>query len=358
MSHRSPSRRIATAPRLVVVLGEAARLREVGNKAYNLDRIQQLGLRVPPAFFVTNLAFRRFLGEARLGEKIQHCSRNLESAGPDKLRAVARKIQRLIMASPLPGEIGEALRAMRKGLLPDTTLIVRSSALGEDTATASFAGQLDSVPNIGSDPELEAALLQCWASLWSERSQSYQLTFGRRLNGMGVVVQRLVPSEISGVLFTLPPVGLGLGRDDLIVEYCQGHGQALVSGRIAPGRFAVSRADHQWKELEVPGAPVARRALLFNRQLMGYLAHSAIKLEELFGAAQDIEWTIDSVGRLFFLQSRPITTGDSRYRSSTVSRLPEKRPPMVDWSNANICENYPGAVSPLLYSIASAGYPG
>ena len=357
MINQATSSRISTAPRLVSVLGEAVPLREVGNKAYNLNRIQELGLRVPPAFFVTNLAFQRFLGEARLGEKIQHCSRNLESGPPDRLRVAARKIQRLVTASPLPGEIDEALRAMRKGLLPDTTLIVRSSALGEDSTTASFAGQLDSVPNIGSDLELEAALLQCWASLWSERSLSYQLTFGRRLNGMDVVVQRLVTSEISGVLFTLPPTGLGVGRDDLIVEYCQGHGQALVSGQTAPGRLAISRIGYQWQELEVPATPVAERSLLFNRELIGHLARSAIKLEELFGAAQDIEWTMDSVGRLFFLQSRPITTpGDSRRRPSTVPGLPEKRPRIFHWSNVNLCENYPGAVSPFLYSIASAGY--
>ena len=311
----------------------------------------------PPVFFITDLAFQKFLGEARLGEKIQHCSRNLESGGPDKLRVAARKIQRLIQTSPLPAEIGEAMRIMRKSLLPDRTLIVRSSALGEDSTTASFAGQLDSVPNIRSEAELEAALLQCWASLWSERSLSYQLTFGRRLKGMGVVVQRLVPSEISGVLFTLPPVGLGLGRDDLIVEYCQGHGQALVSGQTAPGRLAISRTDYRWQELEFPETPVAGRTLLFNRELVGHLAQSAVKLEERFGAAQDIEWTMDSVGRFFFLQSRPITTpGDSRQRPRTVPRLPEKRPPMVRWSKANLCENFPGAVSPLLYSIASTGY--
>ncbi len=358
MSNQAIFSRLSTASRLVSVLGETVPLREVGNKAYNLNRIQALGLSVPPAFFVTNLAFQRFLGEARLGEKIRHCTRNLEAGAPDRLRRAARKIQRLITTSPLPGEIGEAIRAMRKGHLPGATLIVRSSALGEDSTTASFAGQLDSVSDIGSDPELEAALLQCWASLWSQRSLSYQLTSGRRLNGLGVVVQRLVPSQISGVLFTLPPVGLeAVGRDDLIVEYCQGHGQSLVSGRITPGRLAISRTDYQWRELEVPATPVAAPTLLFDRELVRQLARSAIELEELFGAAQDIEWTIDSGGRLFFLQSRPITTpGHSRQRPGTVVKLREKRAPMVQWSNANLCENYPKAVSPLLYSIAATGY--
>src|SRR5207249_522443 len=99
--------------------------------------------------------------------------------------------------------------------------------------------------------ELERALLACWASYWSARALSYQLTRGLRLDGMGVVVQRQVPSRLSGVLFTETP-GRG-GRDGrLVAEYCFGHGDVLVSGRLNPGRFTVSRADLRWEHEAAP----------------------------------------------------------------------------------------------------------
>ena len=113
-------------------------------------------------------------------------------------------------------------------------LIVRSSAVGEDSGNASFAGQLDSIAGVSGARLVRRALLDVWASRWSARSLTYQLARGASLDGMGVIVQRQVASVLSGVLFTVAPDHDG----EMLVEYCGGSGEALVSGRVNPGRVS------------------------------------------------------------------------------------------------------------------------
>src|SRR5262249_48994424 len=154
------------------------------------------------------------------------------------------------------------------------------------------------------------------------------------LTGMGVIVQRQVQAALSGVLFTVSPGN----PDEMLLEYCAGMGEALVSGEINPGRVTIPRSGGGWREVAAPDdpAPAASTLLLHDIQIAN-LTRLALDIERTFGAPQDIEWTIDSDGRIWIVQSRPITT-----RASAKVR----------WSNANISENFPQPVSPLLYSIA------
>lgn len=215
------------------------------------------------------------------------------------------------------------------------TSVVRSSAVGEDSACASFAGQLDSVLNVRGAAALRHALLDVWASLTSPRVLTYQRARGITLEGMGVIIQRQIASSISGVLFTTSP------RDsrEMLIEYCRGTGDALVSGRENPARVVIDRRTLQ-------SITVARiegdRASLTDAQI-STLARHALAIERAFGAPQDIEWTFDDEGELWIVQSRPITA-----QAAESAR--------VIWSNANVNENFPAPISPLLYSIARTGY--
>jgi pyruvate,water dikinase len=325
-------------------LAEATDAARVGGKAHNLARMLALGLAVPPGFVVTTRAFQAFLDAGRLADPIAGFLHGLDARDHPRVQAAARAIRALTLAAPVPDPVRAEVRRAREALLPGARLAVRSSAVGEDAAGASFAGQLDSCLDVASAEELDRALRTCWASYWSERSLSYQLSRQRRLDGMGVVVQAMVPAAVAGVLFTESPDPSPGGRDQLLGEYCLGLGDQLVAGRVTPGRFTIARADLRATVVTAPEQPPAAPGAgsPLDRAHLTALGRTGLRLEQALGGPQDVEWAIDGGGRLFFLQSRPITTAAG--------------PPGVRWSNANVNENFPAPISPLLYSIATAGY--
>jgi rifampicin phosphotransferase len=233
---------------------------------------------------------------------------------------------------------------LRRSLPAQERLIIRSSAIGEDGVGASFAGQLDSIANVQTNSEIEHALMECWASYWNERVLFYQRARNVRLLGMGVVIQLQVASRLSGVLFTRPP-GHQAADDQMLLEYCGGFGGALVSGQINPGRVRIWKSDCRYSVDRAPeqSEEQLEERLLFNDKQIAGLVRTAARLEAHFEAPQDIEWTIDSDGGLFFVQSRPITVA-----AATA--------PGILWSNANVTENFPDPITPFLYSIAAEGY--
>jgi pyruvate,water dikinase len=234
-------------------------------------------------------------------------------------------------------------------LLP-ATLIVRSSAIGEDSADASFAGQLESIADVTSPDLLRAAVARVSASRGSERVRAYQAARGKVLAGMGVIVQRQVPAALSGVLFTVSPTAPA----EMLLEYCGGMGEALVSGAVNPGRVSIHRTAKEgrypWKHIAAPDDPAPAEYLLLTDSQISTLARLALDIEAVFGSPQDIEWTIDAAGKLWIVQSRPITTAPD------LKTHGPKDPRTQVWSNANVNENFPQPISPLLYSIARQGY--
>src|SRR5262249_40070291 len=150
-------------------------------------------------------------------------------------------IRAAITQAPLPEYLLDRLATAVAEELPGKTLIVRSSAVGEDSDRAAFAGILDSILHVQTADALPGALRCCWASCWSERALFYGLSRGIELRGMGVLIQEQVAARLSGVLFTQSPDAAATGGDVMVVEYGPGLGDALVSGRINPGRAVISR---------------------------------------------------------------------------------------------------------------------
>lgn len=318
--------------------------RVVGGKAYNLGRMMSAGVPVPPGFVVKNAAFQAFLDHNDLRPRCDA----IHDVERDAIPEAAAALRAAILKGRLAEEIGAQLLIQRAVLAADAQLAVRSSAVGEDSAEASFAGQLDSMLGVSGPEHLERALLACWASYFSDRALSYQAQRGVRLDGMGVVVQELVRSRLSGVLFTVDPGGNG----SLLGEFCYGLGDELVSGRLTPGSFRISRTDRAWtKQADPEQKGPADDSCLFNDEKMGAMASWALDLESRFGAPQDIEWTVDQGGNLYFVQARPITAVNGAPKPP-VPRAGQS----VLFSNANVNENFPGPISPLLYSVAARGY--
>jgi phosphohistidine swiveling domain-containing protein len=328
---------------LVISLSEALSSRDCGAKASNLARLIQMGQPVPDGFVVTDAALECFLAQHRLPARIASITTGLDVRAPIEIGAAAESIGGWIRDASVPPALTADLDL---ALAPHLTypLIVRSSAVGEDSQEASFAGQLDSIGGVSGASQLRRALTHVWASRWSARALTYELARGSVLAGMGVVVQRQIPSAISGVLFTVAPGNAA----EMLVEYCGGSGEALVAGRESPGRLTIARNNLKWSRQAEPERPVPDEARLLDAAQIAALGRRALEIEHAFGRPQDIEWTMDGEGRLWIVQARPIT----------VSSGPRIGQPSagVHWSNANVNENFPQPISPLLYSIARTGY--
>jgi phosphohistidine swiveling domain-containing protein len=188
----------------------------------------------------------------------------------------------------------QALLARLRSDDPQTAFAVRSSALAEDSARASFAGEFETVLDVRSDEAVRSAIYTVRQSRHSERVKAYCQARGLDPDQeMAVVVQRLVPAEVSGVLFTADPVSGSRGQ--MVGNYVHGLGDRLVSGEAQPQEFTLSRPKGGYE-----GPPELRR-------LARRLYKLAVRLERDLGSPQDIEWAV-AEGRMYILQSRPITT--------------------------------------------------
>ena len=188
----------------------------------------------------------------------------------------------------------QAHLARLRGDDPQAAFAVRSSALAEDSARASFAGEFETVLGVPSDEAVREAIGAVRRSRHAERVQAYARARGVETDlEMTIVVQRLVRADLSGVLFSADPITGS--RDQMSGNYVHGLGEALVSGQVAPYEFALSRPRGRYD------GPAELKQ--FARRLF----RLAKRLERELGGPQDIEWAIAG-GKVYLLQSRPITT--------------------------------------------------
>jgi pyruvate,water dikinase len=287
--------------------GEADR-GSVGGKAASLAQIRGLELPTPPGFCLTTGAHRLYLEQNALTGEVDSLQRRLPE--PDARGA----LERLMSSAPLPTQV-EA--AMERGLaflaetgIGDAPLAVRSSAIAEDGHNDSFAGQHESVLG-ASAQELETAVRKCWASLWSERAVTYRRERGLDFEGelMAVLVQPLLPSEVSAVAFTEDPIGGG--KEEVVVCAVEGMGEPLVSGNASAFAIRVDRAT--LATLGVEGAQDGSNGAEatqppVDEATVGDLVDGALRIERMQGRPVDVEAALVG-GTWHFLQGRPITTG-------------------------------------------------
>jgi pyruvate,water dikinase len=206
------------------------------------------------------------------------------------------------------------------GLGDDVAVAVRSSALGEDSAEATFAGQQDTYLWVRGVDAICAAVQKCWASLYSVEAVTYRERFGVKSPAMGVTVQLMVDAAVSGVMFTCNPVSGD--RSMVAVNASWGLGLAVVGGEVTPDDYLVSKITGEVvrqtisdKAIEyIPGDDGPRRVDVAAERRdqpcltdLDQLVALGRRIESHFGAPQDIEWAIDRDGALFALQSRPVT---------------------------------------------------
>ena len=220
----------------VLTLGSPdATLARVGGKGASLARLENVGFPVPPGFHLTTAAYRRFVDENHFAAAILSAAADASPDLPPTLDGAAARIQSIFEQGAMPADIAAQLRAAYLALAPDDAPVaVRSSATAEDLPEMSFAGQQDTYLNVRGSDGVEQAVKRCWASLWTARAIGYRARQGVRSEdvSLAVVIQRLVPAEVAGVLFTANPVTGD--RGEIVINAAWGLGEAIVSGSVTP----------------------------------------------------------------------------------------------------------------------------
>ncbi|MFB9905381.1 phosphoenolpyruvate synthase [Allokutzneria oryzae] len=299
-----------------------------GGKGANLGELVSAGLPVPPGFVV---AAESYLSSMAAGgvraeiDKIVH-TELARTDDPAALASASERLRGLVRQAGVTTEVRAAVSEAYELLGDAEAVAVRSSATSEDTAGASFAGMNETFTNvIGTEAVLER-VVDCWASLFGQRSLAYRAEH-RLLEepAIAVVVQTMVPSERSGVLFTADP---STGeRDRVVVEAAFGLGEVVVSGAVEPDTHVVSTKDFtvlssrvgnkKYKiargpdggDVKVPlDAAESTRRVLADDEVVA-LARLGARVEAHYGVPQDIEWAIAD-GHTWLVQARPITTLD------------------------------------------------
>ena len=328
---------MARSDSIVVWLSEVRKddISLVGGKCANLGELTAKGVTVPPGFAVTADAFRRFLEETKIREVIHKAlNRSNGPRDPKQYEEASQEIRKIIESVPMPGDIADEVRSAYRELEKKTgdvkvKVAVRSSATSEDLPDASFAGQQDTFLNVRGEDQLVHYVQKCWSSLYTPRAIFYreEKGFPHEKVLISVGVQKMVDSEVSGVIFTLDPVNGDPSK--IIIESSWGLGEALVAGVVRPDRFIVDKGTLQiiHKEIvpkmveHVPNhdtgltieqqVPAERRnvASLTDEQV-AELARIAREIEDHYQTPQDVEFAIEhgkSGQGVYVVQTRPET---------------------------------------------------
>lgn len=261
-------------------------------------------------------AFQSFVEQSELQPTIRRC------LSASDFKAIAAAFDGAAVPAEIAGEITRAYSDLGR-----PAVAVRSSALGEDSATATFAGQQESFLWITGDENVLAAARACWASLYSPQAVSYRARLGvaTDLPAMGIAVQEMIDARVSGVMFTCSPA---TGDPSTVaVNASWGLGEAVVSGEVTPDELLISKvtgeviresiADKHVERVAAPSGggtiarevdPERRHARCLSDENVRSLLELAKLIQRHFGSHQDVEWAIAGSGELFAVQSRPVTT--------------------------------------------------
>jgi pyruvate, water dikinase len=332
----------------------AAEVASAGGKAASLGELTRAGLRVPAGYVVTAEAFAQAMTVLDPDGALRGGVGRLSA---DDLGAIARAaadVRARITAAPLPEQVAAEITAAHAELdAAAVAVAVRSSATLEDSVAASFAGLQDTYLGVrGLDAVLDG-VRSCWASLYNDESVAYRRRMGLPEDGlaMAVVIQRMLSPRAAGVMFTRSPVTGD--RSVVAIEGTWGLGSALAGGEVTPDSFTVSKvtgeitarrvgAKHRLHSFMPNAAGVTAQAMpagLRGRPCLTddearTLAQVARRVEEHFGAPQDIEWALlgddpacpalhaEPADRIVLLQSRPETVWAARDRAPVATRQP------------------------------------
>ena len=340
-------------------------LNTIGGKGRSLSRLSNAGFNVPGGFLVPTAAYRRFVADNDLQTRMLNLCKPIIIEGAVSFEQASKKIQELFSLYELSSEIESDIIAAYESLPGKPPVAVRSSANAEDLPELSFAGQQETYLNVTGGPAVAVAIRNCWASLWTAQAINYrhEMDIGQDAVAMAVVVQLMVPSDVSGILFTANPTNGE--RSEMIVNGSFGLGEAVVSGQVTPDTYVVDRESLNMKDtvigakdqmivsdgaqgVRVESVSAEQQVLSsLSEELLRELCKLALRVEAEFDEVpQDIEWAMVNK-ELYLLQSRPITN------------LPPEPLKDVSWPEISgaqllkrqVAENMPAPLSPLFEEL-------
>ena len=310
-----------------------------GGKGANLGEMFRLGLPIPPGFVVTAQTYKEFIEKTGLKNEIEQLLYSLDVENNEQLQGVADKIQRLIISTPILEAMAEEImdnydlldvnrKSQADNLLQskEVFVAVRSSATAEDLPEASFAGQQATFLNVRGREKVVAAVLACWASLFTARAIYYRVKnkFAHMNVYISAVVQKMVNASQSGIMFTINPSTNA--ENEIVIEAIYGLGEFIVGGEVNPNMYIVDKNMREIKKVEIRRqdyglfrsaqgenekrkipAEMQARQVLNEKQILEY-ARLGKKIEKHYGKPQDIEWAVEDNRDLYIVQSRAVTT--------------------------------------------------
>jgi pyruvate, water dikinase len=327
---------------------DAANEALVGPKAATLARLRRAGLSVPDAVCLTAEAYRARVTAAGAGD----AAAGVAGAELFEGRRLALKVRLALLSGPLESALAGSITTAYARLIGEGGLVaVRSSALCEDTADASFAGQFDTFLGIANERDLHTAIHACWASLWSSRALRYMRAheIDPALTAMPVLVQRMVEAEAAGGALSQTP------DDELVITGTWGLGSVIAQGEVVPDRFVLTR-DGAFDRVEggrkdrlvstsAGEGPLTRAVprnlveapCLTEREAVD-LGRMVLAAEATLGSPVEVEWAKDARG-FHLLQARPLRVETPHPDDEPWRRHPGLRgqPAGVGWGSGPAC---------------------
>lgn len=325
-----------------------------GGKGANLAEIYNQKIQVPPGFVVTAEAYTYFIKKAGIDKKIHQMLDNLNYEDTSQLNKVTTEVRKTIEQSEFPKEMQEEIiesyetlssgnsllkdksaHDLLKKSAEDIFVAVRSSATTEDLADASFAGQQETYLNIKGKDNLLKYIKKCISSLFTPRATYYRQKkgFKHEESKLAVIVQKMIDADKSGVIFSKDPAQ---DNDNIVIEAVFGLGEGIVSGKITPDRYVVSKdiklSDKQINNKKIAITrdsggnksvvklnPEKSKQQVLKESEIKQLAETGIKLEEHYKKPQDIEFAIEN-NEIYIVQTRPITTLKNRFSEAKQTK--------------------------------------
>lgn len=294
----------------------------VGGKSRNLIELLKLRINIPKGFCVNKLAYEKFVISNGIDIEIERLT-GLYECGKIDIEEYSSQIKDCFNRGKLSEDIRRNI-LFEYVKLGKKRVAVRSSAMAEDLLWASFAGQQDTFLNVETETNLIKCIIDCWASLWSERAIDYRKNsdFDQNDISIAVIVQIMIDSDISGVLFTKNPINQ---KSEIMINSSYGLGEMIASGQISPDTYIceydsgkvifseIGAKEKMMKYVRNSGNQIVsvprnlQRNFSLSSEQLGVIISIGKIIEKHYNIPQDIEWAFEN-DKVYILQTRPITT--------------------------------------------------
>ncbi|MCL1810997.1 MAG: phosphoenolpyruvate synthase [Methanomassiliicoccaceae archaeon] len=298
----------------------------VGGKGANLGELTSAGFPVPGAFVLTTAAYDCFLEKSGILGGIENELKSIDRTSDQNLTDASKRIRALFETCGIPDDLKKEVVSHYRLIVPKGTVgfvAVRSSATAEDLPDASFAGQQETYLNVKDEEDLFDKIRKCWSSLFTARAIAYREKQGFAHGDvkLAVVVQKMVNSEVSGIMFTVDPHS---GAKNIIIEAGYGLGEAIVGGEVTPDTYVIDKSKmnitkkristQKWKYVrgkdggclkeDVAGGDEKKQKI--EDACILEIAEMGRQVEIHYQRPMDMEWCIED-DKVFLVQARPIT---------------------------------------------------